>query len=77
MNDLAIVLILTAVSAVILALGRFIRPLTRLCGVIGLVWLAAVLPLMLVLDVDSQHVLLFYLLSSAIGLIIHFGGKPA
>lgn len=70
-------LILSAVSAVILGLGRFVRPLTRICGVAGLVWLAAALPVMFFLNLDSQHVLLFYLISAAVGLIFHFGGKPA
>ena len=69
--------ILAAVSAVILGLGRFVRPLGRICGVAGLVWLAAALPVMFFLNLDAQHVLLFYLLSAAVGLIFHLGGKPA
>lgn len=77
MSDLSIVLIMSGVSLAIFALGRFVRPLTRPCGVLGLVWLAAALPIMLFADVDSRHVLLYYLISAAIGLIIHFGGKPA
>ena len=70
-------LILSAVSVVLFGLGRFVRPLTRVCGVLGLVWLAAALPLMLFLDVDARNVLLFYLISAAAGLIVHFGGRPA
>ena len=77
MPDLTIVLIMSGVSLVILALGRFVRPLTRICGAACLVWLAAALPILFFTDVDSQHVLLFYLISAALGLIIHFGGKPA
>lgn len=73
----AITLILAAVSAVLVGLGRFVRPLARICGIACLVWLAAALPVMLFLDLDSQHVLLFYLISAAAGLILHFGGKPA
>ena len=69
-------LILFAVSAAILGLGRFVRPLGRVCGVLGLVWLAAALPVMFFLNLDARHVLLFYLLSAAIGLIFHIGGKP-
>ena len=76
-SALAYTLILSAVSAVLVGLGRFVRPLTRICGVLCLVWLAAALPVMFFLNLDSQHVLLFYLLSAAMGLIIHFGGKPA
>ena len=70
-------LVLFAVSALILGLGRFVRPLGRVCGILGLVWMAAALPLMFFLNLDSQHVLLFYLLSAAIGLIFHMGGRPA
>ena len=68
---------LAAVAAVILGLGRFVRPLGRICGVVGLVWLAAALPVMFFLNLDSQHVLLFYLLSAAVGLVFHMGGRPA
>lgn len=77
MSAITITLILSAVSAVILGLGRFVRPLTRICGAAGIVWLAAALPVMLFLNLDSRHVLLFYLISAAVGLIFHFGGKPA
>jgi len=77
MPDLTIVLIMSGVSLVVFALGRFVRPLARICGVLGLVWLAAALPILFFTDVDSQHVLLFYLISAALGLIMHFGGKPA
>ena len=70
-------LILSAVSALIIGLGRFVRPLARICGIVCLVWLAAALPLMFFLNLNSQHVLLFYLISSALGLIFHFGGRPA
>ena len=76
-SALATTLILSAISAVILALGRFVRPLSRVCGLAGLVWLAAALPVMFFLNLDAEHVLLFYLISAAIGLILHFGGKPA
>lgn len=75
-SALATTLILSAVSAVILGLGRFIRPLGRLCSVAGLIWLAAALPVMFFLDLEARYVLLFYLISAAVGLIFQFGGKP-
>lgn len=73
---LAATLILSAVSAVLLGLGRFVRPLGRILSAIGLVWLAAALPVMFFLDLEARYVLLFYLISAAVGLIVHFGGKP-
>ena len=75
-SSLATTLILCAVSVVLLALGRFVRPISRVCGIVGLVWLAAALPVMLFASLDLQYVLLFYLISAAAGLILHFGGKP-
>ena len=77
MSELSIVLIMSGVSLLQFLCGRFIRVLTKYCGILCLVWLAAALPLMFFLDVDARHVLLFYLLSSAAGLITHFGGRKA
>ena len=70
-------LILSAVSGVLLGLGSFVRPLTRVCGILCLVWLAAALPIMFFMNLSAQYVLLFYLLSAVLGLIFSFGGKPA
>ena len=69
-------LILAAVSGVLQALGIFVRPLARIASILLLVWLAAALPLMFFLNVASQYVLLFYLLSAVLGLILQLGGKP-
>ena len=73
---LSTTLILAAVSGLLEALGVFVRPLRRICGVVLIVWLAAALPILFFRNVPSNNVLLFYLLSAAIGLICHFGGKP-
>lgn len=76
MSALTITLILSAVSAVLMALGCFVRPLGRICGVLCFVWLAAALPLMYFLNVGWAYVLLFYLISAAVSLIFQYGGKP-
>ena len=75
MSDLSIVLIMTGISLLLFLSGRFIRALTKACGLLCLAWLAAALPTMFFLDIDARHVLLFYLLSAAAGLISHFGGR--
>lgn len=75
-SALSSTLMLSAVSVLLFGLGRFIRPLTRFCGAACLVWLAAALPVMFFMNIDARHVLLFYLISAAAGLISHFGGKP-
>ncbi len=72
---LSTVLILAAVSGVLSALGVFIKPLARVCGVLTLVWLAAALPILYFRNVPSNNVLLFYLLSAALSLACHYGGK--
>ncbi len=75
-NAMITTLILSAVSAVLTGLGCFVRPLGRVCAVLCLFWLAAALPLMLVLNLSSEYVLLFYVLSGALGLIFLYGGRP-
>jgi hypothetical protein len=76
MSEILYTLVFSAVSAVLMALGCFVKPLGRVCGVLGLLWLAAVLPLMFFLDVGWQYVTLFYLISAAVCLLINYGGKP-
>ena len=76
-SALATTFILAGISALILGVGRFVRPLAKPFAIAGLVWLAAALPVMFFLNLNSRYVLLFYLLSAAVGLILHFGGKPA
>ena len=76
-STLVIVLIMSAVSALLTGLGSLVRCLTRVCGVLLLLWLAAALPLMFFLDVSSELVLLFYLISAVCGLIFTIGGRPA
>lgn len=77
MSDLSIVLIMSGVSLILFLAGRLIRPITKAVGLLCLFWLAATLPILFFLDVDPRHVLLFYLLSAAIGLISHYGGRKA
>lgn len=77
MSPFWITLILSAVSALLLALGRFVRPLGRVCGVLSLVWIAAALPVLYFLNIGWEYVLLFYLVSGTLGLIFLYGGKPA
>ena len=74
---LATTLILSAVSAALMGLGCLVRPLKRVCGVLCLLWLAAALPLLFFLDIPSQLVLLFYLISAAAGLLFNMGGRRA
>ena len=69
-------LILSAVSGVLQALGWFVRPLRRLMAALLLVWIAAALPILFFLNVPAQDVLLFCILSAALGLIFSFGGRP-
>lgn len=76
-HSLLLTLLLSAVSGVLTALGCFVRPLGRLCAVLCLVWLAAALPVMFFLKLAFEYVLLFYLISSALGLIFLLGGRPA
>ena len=71
------VLILCAVSALLLAGGCFLPRLAKPCAVLTVVWLAAAMPIMFFSEVDMEHMLLFYLISAALGLIFLFGGKKA
>lgn len=77
MSPLLTTFILTAVSALLLALNRFVRPLGRVCGVLCVLWIAAALPVMFFLNLGWEYVMLFYLLSALIGLILIYGGKRA
>ncbi len=77
MSALTIMIILCAVSAALMALGCFVRPLGRVCGVLTFLWLIAALPIMFFLNVSWDYVFLFYLISSAFALIFHYGGRPA
>ncbi len=77
MSPLLTTLILIAVSAVLMALSRFIRVLGQVCGVLSILWLAAALPVMFFLDIAWEYVLLFYLASATLGLIFIYGGKSA
>ena len=70
-------LLLAAVSAALMGLGCLVRPLKRVCGVLCIVWFAAALPLLFFLNVPSQLVLLFYLISAAAGLLFNIGGRRA
>ncbi len=69
-------LLLSAVSAALMGLGCLTR-LKRVCGVLCIVWLAAALPLLFFLNIPSQMVLLFYLISAAAGLLFNMGGRRA
>ena len=71
------VLILCAVSALLLAGGCFIPRLSKVCAALTVLWLAAAMPIMFFTEVDMRHMLLFYLVSGALGLIFLFGGKKA
>ena len=77
MSPIYITLILCAVSGLLLALSRYVRFLGRVCGVLSMIWLAAVLPVLFFLNIGWEYVMLFFLLSSAFGLIFLYGGKPA
>ncbi len=68
-------LILCAVSAVLLALGCFAPRTGKLFSALCIVWLAAALPLLFFLNLTARYVLLFYLISGALGLIFLYGGK--
>lgn len=76
-SSLLTTLLLAAVSGVLTGLGCFVRPLGRICAVLCFVWLAAALPIMFFLSLAAEYVLIFYLISSALGLIFLFGGRPA
>ncbi len=76
MSTLITTLLLSAVSAILMALGCFVRRLARVCGILTLVWLAAALPILFFLNIGSEFVLLFYLISAVCGLMCNFGGRP-
>ena len=40
MSPILTTLILSAVSVVLMALSRFVRPMGRVCGVLSILWLA-------------------------------------
>ena len=77
MSPLYMTLILSAVSGLLIALGRFVKPLGRVCGVLCVLWVAAALPVFFFLNIGWEYVMLFYLLSAGMGLIFLYGGKPA
>ena len=77
MPPICTVLILCAVSALLLAGGRFLPQLEKLCAALTVVWLAAAIPIMFFTEVDMRHMLLFCLLTAAVGLILQVGGKKA
>lgn len=77
MSPILTTLILSAVSIVLMALSRYVRPLGRVCGVLSILWLAAALPVLFFLNIAWEYVLLFYLASATFGLIFIYGGKNA
>lgn len=75
MSSVVTFLILCAVSALLLAGGIFLpRPWANVCAVLMLLWLAAALPILYFSMLDESYVLLFYLISGAIGLLLQWGG---
>jgi len=77
MSPFLTIIIMCCVSALLMALSRFVRFLGQVCGVLSLVWIAAALPLLFFLNIGWEYVLLFYLVSGTLGLIFLYGGKPA
>lgn len=75
MSPYILLLILCAVSAALLAQCFFSRWWSNLGTYICLVWLAAALPIMYFADMSRNHILLFYLVSGAVGLAYHLGGE--
>lgn len=75
MSPYLILLILCAVSALLLALICFSPRAGRIGTGLCLAWLAAALPVMYFLDIERKGILLFYLVSAAIGLVFMTGGK--
>lgn len=75
MSSVLTFLILCAVSALLLAGTQFLpRPWAGVCTVLTLVWLAASLPVMYFTMLGDKYVLLFYLVSGAVGLLLRLGG---
>lgn len=77
MTPICTVLLLSAVSAAILAGSCFLPRLGKICAWLAAVWLGAAIPIMFFSEVDMRHMLLFYLISAAFGLVFLFGGKKA
>ncbi len=69
-----IFLILCGVSVVLLAMASFPRVLARLWAAVCLLWLGAALPVMFFLAYSLDYVLLFYLISGAVGLLFLIAG---
>lgn len=75
MSPVLTFLILCAVSAALMSGATFLsRPWATVCAVAMLLWLAAALPLLYFTMLDEQYVLLFYLISGAVGLLLWLGG---
>ncbi len=75
MSPYILLIILCGISAALLAQCYFSRWWSNLGTYVCLVWLAAALPIMYFSDMDRELILLFYLISGAIGLIYQAGGK--
>lgn len=75
MSPVLTFLILCAVSAALMSGATFLpRPWATVCAVAMLLWLAAALPLLYFTMLGEQYVLLFYLVSGAVGLLLWLGG---
>ena len=74
MSPYLILIILCAVSGGLLALSYYSRWWSNLGSYILLFWLAASLPIMYFTALDRKLILLFYMISAAIGLAIQAGG---
>lgn len=75
MSPVLTFLILCAVSAALMSGATFLpRPFANVCAVLMLLWLAAALPLLYFTMLGEQYVLLFYLVSGAVGLLLWLGG---
>ncbi len=67
--------LLCAVSAALLALSYFSRWWSNLGSYLLLIWMALSLPIMYFADLDRELILLFYMISAAVGLGIQAGGE--
>ncbi|MCD7770000.1 MAG: hypothetical protein LUH36_07805 [Oscillospiraceae bacterium] len=70
-----IFLVLCGISAALMALAVFARPIAKPCTVLCLLWMGAALPVMFFMTYAWRYVLLFYLISSAFSLLFLFGGR--
>lgn len=75
MSPYLTLLILCAVSGGLLALSYFSPWGSKLGSWLLLVWLLLSLPVMYFTGLDRELILLFYMISGAIGLIIQAGGE--